>query len=933
MAFNDIILNDRNNVLSKLFSNIAKSNFKEDKIFLENSIINFDIEEERIKKSLNTNSKIKQLDKNDFLNLKSFIDFKLTKIKDFKESLIDISQEYYNQIEIKKINLNSTNKEIRQKLNILNGFSKTIKFALEENFNNYFYINTNIKDLLNIDTDSNIATLPVEQKDRIRVNSIKINSASNMIPGSPINGKNKLILSVLSNDSNQYFECFKYDSGPGKLILAGEFKKEEVINEVHLSTLAVSGISSLKIEDIVYTDAFNKSISIKKLINENFQSLNISSLEDEELLKIIHLPIKALKYKIILKNNEYQVIKNRKLFRISIKSLAFFKNEFKETGQFKSKEITSPENVYHINGKSTVYPDKSNSYIEELKFSIDEEDSYQNDFFGLNLNGEQKKVVYNYKLKRNLTNLNSKNIIKKDLYLINTKTFLKNYNKNISPINYNINEDKENLLVYIPDVIKRSSNIEHAEKIGAASTKGKNKILLPRGLKNLNISKKEIELFFNNVKWVQLDNLNELTEEGFFYIDDKFEFAEIFLTETNNYFVCKMLLKPKILPIIKQPEGYYLKIKESFDLDNKKIKINSLFKNEKTKEEYIPKGEETFFLEEEYILKNSFKLFVKENGTWIEDEENYELDELKGRVFTFDNLEKERKVNYLFYKNKEVKDFSIWTKENDFFGIFINEESLDVEKIKQKLNDPIEPFFNIDEENQIRAQVASDNTFVLKEAGIIKGSLILPEDLFDNESFIEVEYVNGYTEFLNLKKILEDQVPQIEKDSQGNVTFTLSEIFYEEETIKVFKNNEEIETVVSFSNDKRVCTLKLLNEDTIAENYHLSYYYIDQNENNSDVKKVSVDYEKGILFSSENIIDPSLKEIEYEVNRVLTEYSLIENIEEYEFDENQIKVYTENLPENKKIKFCFYNNIDNFSIEGLEKYYSPLIYNIKIEMS
>ena len=81
MAFNDIILNDRNNVLSKLFSNIAKSNFKEDKIFLENSIINFDIEEERIKKSLNTNSKIKQLDKNDFLNLKSFIDFKLTKIK------------------------------------------------------------------------------------------------------------------------------------------------------------------------------------------------------------------------------------------------------------------------------------------------------------------------------------------------------------------------------------------------------------------------------------------------------------------------------------------------------------------------------------------------------------------------------------------------------------------------------------------------------------------------------------------------------------------------------------------------------------------------------------------------------------------------------------------------------------------------------------
>lgn len=933
MAYNDIVINENDYLLKDLLSKKQTFAFVEENISNEFDLINYENKEKTLKKSLNQINKLKQLDANQFNKLKQLIDYKLNKIKLDKENLITLSQEYYNQIEIKKINLISNTKELRQKMNILSGFNSVVKFAFEENFNNYFQINTNVKNLLNIDTNSNICTLPIEEKTKLIINSIKINKESNLIPGNNESGKNKLILSLLSNDQNSYFECFKYDSGPGKLIISGEFKKEEIVNQFEISTISINGIISLEIEDVLYTDAFNKSISIKKLIDTKEQKMNISSLENEESLNIYHLPIKAYKYKIILKTKEFQIIKKRKVFKIALKAINFYKNEYKEEGNLKSKSITSPEAIYQLTGNTKVYPNKSNSYIEKLQFSIDGEDSYINENFGTFINGEQKQVNYNYNLIKNLSSLNIKNIIKKDLFLLNIKTYLKNYNKKISPISYNFNEDKENFLIYLPDVLRRSIDIEESVKIGAASNIGLNRILLPKLLSKLNIKKSELLLFFNNQKWLQVDNLEEAQEEGFYYIEDNLEAINVTLTN-SNYFICKLLLKPKIMPVLKTIEGYYIKINENFDLDKKKIKLKSLTKNTYEKEEFLARGEKDFFLEQEYIVEGSFKLYYQNDaGTWILDgNENYEIDYLSGRLYVFESEEKERKINYSYYEESEIKDFSIWSKENEFFGLFINEEDITLESIKQNLNDNLNNFFYLSDET--RTNINSNKSFTLKESGIIKGSFSLDENMFQGDDFKEVEFINGYTEFLNLKKILEDQVPQIEANSEGKVTFTLSEKIYNINDITIYKNDEAILTGIEFDESNRICTLTLVDNDLIAENYHLSYYYIDEENNNEDIKKYSVNYEKGILYTSEAIETPENKTVSYEVNRILLNYSLISLVEDYFFEGNIIKVYTENLPEkNKEIKFGFYENIDNFSIEGLEKYYSPLLYKIKIEMS
>jgi hypothetical protein len=931
MAYNDIVINETNSLLKNLLSKKTNSDFAEENISNEFDLINYEIKEKDLKKSLTKINALKQLDANQFNKLKELIDFKLKKIKLEKENLVTFSQEYYNQIEIKKINLVSSTKELRQKMSILSGFSNVVKFAFEENFNNYFQINTNVKNLLNVDTNSNICTLPIEEKTKLIVNSIKINKESNLIPGNNRTGENKLILSLLSNDQNSYFECFKYDSGPGKLIISGEFKKEEIVNQFEISAIPVNGIVSLEIEDIIYTDAFNKSISIKKLIDNKEQKLNINSLENEEALNIYHLPIKAYKYKIVLKTKEFQIVEKRKVFKISLKSISFYKNKYKDEGNLKSKSITSPESIYQLQGVAKVYPDKSNSYIQKLQFSIDGEDSYINDNFGTFINGEQKQVNYNYSLTKNLSNLNVRNIIKKDLFLLDIKTYLKNYNKKVSPISYNINEDKENFLIYLPDVLRRSIDIEEAIKIGAASTVGLNRILLPKILSKLDIKKDELIIFFNNQKWLQVDLLEEAQTEGFFYIEDNFEAINVNLTNVN-YFTCKLLLKPKIMPMLKTTEGYYIKINENFDLDKKKIKLKNLSKSIYEKEEFLAKGETSFFLEEEYIVEGSFKLYYENESQWIEDTSEIEIDYLTGRLFTFEHEEYERKVIYSYYKESEIKDFSVWNKENNFFGLFINEEDIALENIKQNLNELPNNFFYLSDE--ARSSINSSKSFVLKEAGIIKGSLSLEENMFEGDDFKEVEFVNGYIEFLNLKKILEDQVPQIEANSENKVTFTLSEKIYSTNDVVVYKDDEIVSTEIEFDASKRICTLTLVDGDLIAEGYHLSYYYIDEENYNEDIKKYSVNYDKGILYTSENILNPETKTINYEVNRVLLNYSIVSLVEDYFFEENVIKVYTENLPErNKQIKFGFYQSIDNFSIEGLEDYYSPLLYKIKIEMS
>lgn len=937
MSFNDLLKNykkENTHLLEDLSA--GKENFirldekqdYENKLLFQNELIEY-YNRASLKRSYK-----QEIDLNKEIQFKELINKKYKRIVREHEKGIEDILDYKDKFEIKKLSFISKVKEIKLKLSYLNKNENEFTFKFKENFYNFYNIES--KKLkapqLHVSTEGNVCTLPIINKEEIRVSFIQVGNESNIVPGSLFGNENKLIYNIIDDNKTSFFECYKKDEGPAKLEIILELEKEEIVNEIEIESIDGSGAKPFEVKEISFYDVSEKTLNIDYLLNKNLQKFSNDSYSENNLLVIKFLPAKTQRIKLLLVSDEYSISNERKIFNISLKRIKLNKIKYAERGELFSAELKTIENTFSYKGALNIFPSREEKNTKLLG-SVDNGGDFLNILNTyLYTNGTESYFQYKLILEKKLLNfsLEEKNVAN---FYTEVECYAKQFNRNISPASYFLNVNKNNLIVYQPKIARRTSNEEESVVIKTSRAQGVNKIFLPLNLNKGRIDLDELSFYVNNERKNRVLNKEDVGEDSYWVRSDGKEIV-FDAGATEKLTTVSYSLKEKEATIVKEKEGYYIKIKEAFDPDKKEIKIKNFYKDEKVKVKYVPKNSKFIFLDDGYLEKSKLKFEYFENNNWIEfSEEDYTVDPIEGIVFCSQKINRERRLNYENYTFKEIKfdEYKIWINLNNIAGIFLEENSLVLESVEQTLDESEILDFSLSSGERVSREVEVDNvkSFILKDKNIIKGTLLINEKLFEEE-FEEVDYINGFTEFKNLVLVEKDNLTNVEANVNGEVTLSLDELPVENERVKIFnKNLEEVNYTLIEINGK---VLKIRIEEKDTKGFFARYFTKQKKESTSI--KYSVDYEKGVLYTSEEVTNP-LKDIVIKYNKCLVtlEYDIINEIESFEVEEEEIKVYFENFSKlNNRIKFASYNTDNSYSIVGMEDFYSPIIYDLEIGM-
>jgi hypothetical protein len=941
MSFNQI-LKDTNalsfNISKKLLTEGQKNFFsaktRSDQALIESRIITPELLDEDLKAKLLPATAFQQADVQQFEMLQQLFSTLHAKNIGFEEVLRKNITRRLNEIESKKIEIAGNVAELKQRLSSLVGFSEGFKFVLKEDFYNLYNISKELvsKAQLNIDLESNTLTLPVDKSTKVRVGKLYISNKSRGIPGNYLTGKNKLIYSIIDKNEDTFFEFFKLGSGPARLVITAQLVKTSIINQVKISKAFASASSSFVIKDIKFNTTKSKSVSVKKLMDVNHQSLSVTAINKNAAVTITHLPVVAESISIEIESNEYTITNdNVKMFIIGLKDIEFKTIKYKSEGEFGSSRIVTPENLFLLNCQTTIFPQKNKSYTEEVSISTDNGASrdllslINNKSKDMILNGRQNFINYIYRLKKRENLVLALENYSNDQYFIKTDSILKTVNKKLSPVTYSVPSTavKETLNVVQSKVLRRDNLRGQAIKIGAIKDIGTNSIEMPISLKKLGLSPDELVLYGNNIPLTQVDAIDDLVNAEQFYVDYDTNLLKFNLPESKivNLSLLINTLKPKITL---KNEGYYIELDEPFEYDKRLIKIEVMSNSGDQITELIPKGSVDVFLKGKRTNLIKMEREDVAGSSWHESEDYKTLSAEAGmyKLLLEEHSSLQHRVTYTTDEAIQLSSdqFEIWGKDAEIKGVYLYPEAV-------KFNDIVETILN--QEKVVR----------LSSRNIIEGTVAFSTPGPFSAPYKEVAFIDGYTEFLNVKKIEADYLPRMEW-LNDEVTFTTMHQPYLEGTysgsVELFRNGVLLSehTHGLAPGSTRIYTVQRPDTDltsTTAEML-LKYYYLE--EVSSDIKKYSIDYTKGVLYFSD--LPDEETSISYKYGNIELSYNLYNKINNFSYDasSNIVNVYSEEfLPYNNSLRILWHKNEVQFEIAGLEDYYSPILYNLTVGMN
>ncbi len=938
MSFNQLIKNSNSldillfkELLSDKKAEYLSARTLREQSLIESELISPALLEENLLSQIKLPGVFSQVNEKQFSSIQESLSFLHKKCMLFESQITGNIKNRINNIESKKIEIAGKVSELRQKLNSLSGFSEGYKFVIKEDFYNLYSISNELltKTELNVDLESNCVTLPIRSSNKIKVNKIVISNESRGVPGNYLSGSNKLIYSTIDGNDNTFFEFFKLDAGPVKLILNLRLSASTIVNQIRIKKAFASASSSFKINDVVFNK--NKHRSIKKLCDIQEQSLEINATSKNGELVINHLPVEADSVTLYLESNEYTTVKNgRKIFVLGLKSVEFYSIQYEAEGQFGSSQIVTPENLFLLSGETKTFPRRNSSYNEELSISVDNGAKRNSLVFNENktkdfiLDGRQNFLNYIYNLKRNETVVSKLENYSGEEYFVRTNSSLQTVNKKVSPISYPLNYDasESELRVVQSRVLARDDLKEKALTIGRVSNSGVNRLYVPISLKSLRIGADQIKIYLNNK---QADIIELATDsESNVYLNYDENYIEVFLDQTKTVKV-KMLLIPFDGKVILKQEGYYVEIPEPFEYDKRLIKVKTTVSSSEIFTQLVPRGTELFFLPHENVEILNVEKETPTRWDLLTPAVEWNLKSSEAGILRLQDSTKteQLRVNYKIEKKKQLAEdeFEIWGKDRGIKGVYLYPEAV-------SFNDAQKEIFT------------NDNRQELSVTDIVEGSIIFNTNPWGDAPYKEVDFIDGYSEFLQIGKMKKDYIPRMEWSVAGsNVKFTLSQIPYLEgsyaDSMIVYQDGEKKDVNrLTADQDSSIIYILSKDDDTNghAEGYYLEYFYL--KEEPDTFKKYSVDYKSGIIYFSEVTTVHSVLNFKY--GDIEISYNIYNDIKNYSFDKDSgiVKVYTEEfIEQNNDIRFLWNENEKEFNLEGLESYYSPIVYRLKVGMN
>ena len=912
MSFNSIY-KQKNNLNKKLFEsflelndkrNFAFINSKKDKALFESDVIQFKERIKGLRASLNDKNIFSEATKDSFFEDENYIKMLHTEIITTEDYYLEKVKLYQNVLAFEKQKIDSKVRELKAKLNILKSSTELFSFVFKESFLNFYNLNNlnNTKQTLNVDIETELATLPEEKREEVKIKGIFIGSLSNGKPGNA-EGKHKNVFNV-TKDNKAKFEYFKFGETNLKLELSFKLGKLDVINEIVLKKSEISASSSLEVTDILFETESGKEISIQQLCDSSIQSFEIDSLVRSELV-IKFLPVECKSFKLVVESKDYSIVGGRKKHQIGFTYIGVNKVSYLQEGEIASNVINFPNEMNFVEAKIHSWPRNISNSTNLTLYENNYTKSRNIKTLSKEVLDSAKNISYRLNVSKKDTNLEEVNVYKENSNFFNGKYTSKIFNKDLNPNTVKIEPNAKNIKVIQYDLCRRSSDEDKKISLGYINGSGLNKLSLPL---SLNKADSEVRIFINNKEVLnQVESIDLVTDETKFYVED----SKNIYVYSNDTFLKEVsfLLKVKSLLSSKRNGGYYITIDEKFDFSKNQIKIYSHLEN-LSKEIELERNVSKFSIEENIV---SYELIVYENSSWRTAETSEFNFNLKTGILNINQniLNLEKRINIKYNEKNLVNDFEIWKDSDEILGVFVKDENV-----------------NIVDNQEIFSNTNITNLNLNKE-NIIENSVVFEKGFFSTSDLEEVPYINGQKEFKNIKKIEKDLIPAFTVSNQTVTFFTLNNVHREDgfdDRIKVYNELGAEVTGVTITSTGNSVTVSGIQVSQI-ENWYLSYYTIIEEEVGF---RFSINYKDGVIYFSDSI-DVTNKYVYYQSGLLEVEYDLCKDISNFNYSEKTglLEIYLEETSNfNNKIKIIWENTDALFNLSELKKYYSPLIYEI-----
>ena len=864
-----------------------------------------------------------------------------------------------------------------------------IKFALCEDFNNYDWISfEGIKNgKMTIDTTQGICLLPVVEKKEVSVASLSILKGNGQAGNSNknVNTESQFLKNIVDKNVDTWFEYEKLRFGPVELELRVVLDGEHILNCIELEPYLFAG-NVFEIVDIYYTGSFGGYKSLKDLMPaDNRETFLIKNLSTTQFLKINFLPVKTNSIVFKFKSSDFTYVEvagskstvQEKRYGIGIKEIRLFSNRFSSQGSLTCENKSIEDNCYVGSAEAKIFPEAESLYKSTFSITTDGGKSWSEIENSESFLVEDDRILkYKFSMIRNnkmFENVSSFFTLEEK---VDVKAKEKVFSKKVNPGSISISEKiySEDFFVYQLTSIALSSEkfvlFEKNKRLKfrelLASDSPYASFQFKEEYSNYKIRPEDIEIEIDNVVFEEVLDLSLLVDsEDFYYLKDDLSGVLVHKKRIDYNSKLKVRIKPEEIMFEKRTSGYYAPFKNLFRPTKGSINIKYFSGKKNRKTISLDRSERFVNLNHLGIDKDSMKLTSLEDEifTFASEKKSVGVNE-QNAVKEFSLFFNERKsliympeMNAkssvkLEYEYEEVKDiaseeYRIWMEDGVPKGIIIDESSFSCKENEEVLslaNTFKERFSLKDKRYKRRTDRFSGNkkVFTLRDKNIIAGTAVLSSEVFglsgEEIKPIEKQFIDGDTEFLNLKVMEKEFTISIYSGDSETVQFKLGagSLFYKKggiifESTQFSEEKETLSEVIDYGHyhidNEGLVTVFTGRDEFLEEGKIITYYYSAPEEEDSEYM-FSIDYSKGLLYLSEEATLTGDSKISYKSCEYIAEYEIVDQVKAYSYhsEMKKIEIDTSYLSDKSdRMGVGYLVRVDQADIKDHYEYFSPIV--------
>jgi len=879
---------------------------------------------------------------------------------------------YFNSQQIALHHLIGQIRRVRQKRASLALWSTTdYKYVLADHFLNLDFVDTSFTALssLEVHTAEGLLTLPVSGTDSVAVARITIGSDSNGNSGN----SNEVVTTnngrpgfAVNGDPNNWFEYERLDSGPLQLSLQLELRQEEIVNQVTLQSVNFGNSQAFEVEDILFAVG-SETQSILDLAGPTFDAdrYAVKSIGNDTAWQITFIPVKTRSITLKLRqNSSYPIevvntnrgttIRNR--WAIGLRSVGVNRVRYERVGGINSLIHQLPSGLYAGLPFLQIWPSNIDLYDISLETSIDGGESWaepENVDEGVGgtilLNGAAVNFVWRLSMERNDSALaNAVSFTPLDDIAPKTENLLRIASPNISPVSFRLPTSplEGQVWAFQPRVLRRG---DRRKRLSIGKARGTARSYsLPFDFVQSGIQPDVLGVYLDGLELARTDSVVAVGEYAF-----SSDFSEIQIADDYLDGDLEVVLQPELMHFTQGSDGYYHVMELPFDSDKTNIVVKYLPRNAQRHSLVLPRDQKTYKLPHANVIEGSVNVFSKNGATWTVTGSPAALPttsiyvDYKNGFIELGALIPDDTVVFSYSHVNHVQvsdaDYDVVFDGARPSGVRINPIAFEAVNVQETISDsPQDRYDFVSNAWAARTPLETPGgdtpVKTLTHKRVIVGSFIPGTSfLVGGATPIEVEYIDGRSEFLGLVRVDDEETIEL-TDLSGVVTFNLSAgALWDSDLDPAFGDPNifdpalrQVDAVdVNTDGEWHISAAGLVTvyvghvANTLPAGITIQYYYVDPDFVPED--KFSVDYREGVVYSYTDML--STGTCSYKASRYIVEYDIGQPLESsYSRVNNSVELNVENMLDiNRKIKIVWPVPVVDAKLRELAPFFSPLI--------